>query len=132
MTHECFSDEIAIDFLSVGGVVERMRDAFLGERVDDDLISAEVSVSKREACVGLVVPIEVPIRVTCGRCGGRGETWTEPCHECGGTGESLSVHQMRVAVPPGIAHGSRLRFRVTPTGSPSVRVEVRVAIRSTV
>jgi len=30
MTHECFADEIAIDFPSVGRVVDRMRDAFLG------------------------------------------------------------------------------------------------------
>jgi hypothetical protein len=132
MAHECFADETAIDFLSVGRVVERMRDAFLGERIDDDLVVAEVSVSKREACLGHVVPIELPIRVTCRRCGGRGETWTEPCHQCSGTGESPSVHVMRVSVPPGIAHGSCLRFRVTPTDSPSIRVEVRVAVRSTV
>jgi hypothetical protein len=132
MAHECFADEIAIDFLSVGRVVERMRDAFLGERVDDDLVSVEVSVSKREAGLGHVIPLEIPIRVTCGRCGGRGETWTERCDACGGTGESLSVHSMRVSVPPGIAHGSRLRFRVTLADSPSIRVEVRVAVRSTV
>jgi hypothetical protein len=35
MSHDCFADEIAIDFPSVEPVVERMRDAFLGEREED-------------------------------------------------------------------------------------------------
>ena len=62
MPHECFADEIAIDFPSVGHVVDRMRDAFLGERADGDVVSAEVSLSREEAWHGLVVPLEVPIR----------------------------------------------------------------------
>ena len=49
MSHECFADEIAIDFPSVGRVVERMRDAFLGEPVDADVLRADVSLSQREA-----------------------------------------------------------------------------------
>ena len=35
--------------LSVGRVVARMRDAFLGERDDADILYADVSVSQREA-----------------------------------------------------------------------------------
>jgi len=42
MSNECFADEIAIDFPSVGRVVERMRDAFLGQPVDADLLRADV------------------------------------------------------------------------------------------
>ena len=130
MSHECFADEIAIDFPSVGRVVERMRDAFLGERVDGDVLRAEVSLSQREAFDGLVVSLDVPIRVTCPHCGGRGETWTEPCHLCCGAGESLLQHPVRVSVPPRVADGARFRFRVTSPDASSVRVEVRVAIRS--
>jgi len=102
--HECFADEIAIDFPSVGSVVERMRDAFLGERVDADVLRAEVSLSQREAFDGLVVSLGVPVRVTCPHCGGRGETWTEWCHLCRGTGESLLEHPVRVSVPPQSGH----------------------------
>jgi len=54
MTHECFADEIAIDFPSVGNVVDRMRDAFLGERGDADVLRADVSLSQREALAGRV------------------------------------------------------------------------------
>ncbi|OLD55507.1 MAG: hypothetical protein AUI64_03470 [Acidobacteria bacterium 13_1_40CM_2_64_6] len=129
MPHECFADEIAIDFPSVGRVVERMRDAFLGE-VGGDVHCAEVLLSKREAFDGLIVPVEVPIRATCPECGGRGETWAEPCDDCGGTGESVFRHPVRVSVPPGVADGARFRFRVTSPDAAAVRVEVRVAIRS--
>src|ERR1700722_10738977 len=89
MINECFADEIAIDFPSVGRVVDRMRDAFLGEGVDADVLRADVSLTQREASGGLVVTVEVPVRVTCPHCGGRGETWAEPCSLCRTTGESL-------------------------------------------
>ena len=129
MPHECFADEIDIDFPSVGRVVERMRDRFLGERADQDVLLAEVSVSKFEARKGHIVPLEVPVRATCPSCGGRGETWAEACPRCLGTGESLAHHAVRVSVPPVVADGARLRFRLCSPDAPAVRVEVRVVIR---
>ena len=80
MIHECFADEIAIDFPSVGRVVDRMRDGFFGEQdadADRTTLTLDVSLSMREAFSGRVVPVEVPIRGACPACGGRGETWTE-------------------------------------------------------
>jgi hypothetical protein len=130
MSHECFADEIAIDFPSVRRVVERMRDAFLGQSADADLLRADVSLSQRQAFAGLVVSVTVPVRVTCPHCGGRGETWTEFCALCRGTGESRLHHPVRVTVPPRVADGARFRFRIKSPGSSPVRVEVRVAIRS--
>ena len=128
--NECFADEIAIDFPSVGPVVDRMRDAFLGERVDADVLRAQVSLTQREASGGLVVTLEVPVRVTCPHCGGRGETWAELCSLCRTTGESLIFQPVRVSVPRGVADGACLRFRLRSPDASSVRVEVRVAIRS--
>ena len=128
--NECFADEIAIDFPSVGPVVDRMRDAFLGERVDADVLRAQVSLTQREASGGLVVTLEVPVRVTCPYCGGRGETWAEPCGLCRTTGESLIFQPVRVSVPRGVADGACLRFRLRSPDASCVRVEVRVAIRS--
>ena len=132
MAHECFADEIAIDFPSVDRVVERIRDRFLGEREDADVVCAEVSLTKFEAWKGHVVPIELPVRTTCAHCGGRGETWTEPCAACDGSGQSLSNHSVQVAVPPRVPDGAKLRFRYTSRDASSIRVEVRVAIRSAV
>lgn len=131
MLLDCFADEIAIDFPSVARAVQRMREAFLGARDDDDDVTrAEVLLSSREASVGLVVPIEVPIQSTCLQCGGRGETWARPCDSCHGTGGSLLRHPLRVSLPPGVANGARLRFRVSSPHAAPVRVEVRVAIRA--
>jgi hypothetical protein len=107
-----------------------MRDAFLGERLDDDVLKVEVRLSQREAYDGLVVALDVPIRATCRGCGGRGETWTEPCDRCRGTGASLIQHSVRLTVPARVADGARFRFRVSLPDTASVRVEVRVAIQA--
>jgi len=131
MLPECFEDEIAIDFPSVGLVIDRMRDAFLGEGDQvDEVVKHELVLSSREAWGGAVVPVDVPIRGTCGRCGGRGETWTEPCGVCAGSGLSLFHHRVRITVPPRVADGSRVRFRISSPHAAPVRVEVRVAIRA--
>lgn len=126
--HECFADEIAIDFPSVGTVVDRMRDAFLGERADADVLRAEVLLSAREADGGLVVPIELQVPGTCTTCGGRGEVWTNRCHACRGTGESLFRRRLRVSVPAGVADGARFRFRLASSHAAPVRVEVSVFV----
>ena len=130
MTHECFADEIAIDFPSVGNVVDRMRTAFLGEHVETGVLRADVSLSQREAQAGHVVSLKVPVRITCPNCGGRGETWTEPCALCRGTGESLFHQALRVSVPPRVADGACVRFRLKSPDAASIRVELRIAIRT--
>jgi hypothetical protein len=135
MSNDCFADEIAIDFPSVDTAVERMRDAFLGEHAGNDgevVLRREVAVSRREAWDGLTVPIDVPIHALCRHCGGRGEVWTEPCADCHGTGASLVHHAVRLLLPPGIADGARIRFRVSYPGAEPIRVEVRVAITNRV
>ena len=135
MSQDCFADEIAIDFPSVEPAVERMRDAFFGERAADDadvVVRREILLSRREAWDGLVVPIEVPIRGLCRHCGGRGGTWSEPCADCDGTGTRLEHHSVRVTLSPGIADGARIRFRVSSAGADSVRVEIRITITNVI
>jgi hypothetical protein len=135
MSNDCFADEIAIDFPSVEPAVERMRDAFLGERpgIDVDVVlRRDVAVSRREAWDGLVIPVDVPIHAMCRHCGGRGEVWTEPCAHCAATGTSLLQHAVRVTLPPGIADGACIRFRVSYPGAAPVRVEVRITVTNRV
>ena len=127
--HECFADEIAIDFPSAGRVVEKIRDSFLSETAAHDLFEAELPLSPREAFAGLVMPLVVPIRGACPCCGGRGESWAEPCLRCAGSGEALFRHTVNVAVPPGVSDGATFRFRVTSAHTGSVRVNVRIAIQ---
>jgi hypothetical protein len=127
---DCFADEIAIDFPAVDHLIEREKDAFLGVRAGGDTLTTEVQLSSADASRGVVLPLEVPLRGTCGRCGGRGETWTEPCPACRGTGDTLVQHPLQVSVPPGVADGARFRFRISSPHAAPVRVEIRVAVRS--
>jgi len=126
---DCFADEVAIDFPSVGQFVPRVRDRFLGVPSDVETLTTEVSVSKREASRGTTVPLDVTLRGTCPRCGGRGETWAEPCAACRGTGHAPVHHPVRVSVPAGVEDGARLRFRVHVPSAVPLSVEVRVAVR---
>ena len=122
------NDEIAIDFPSVANVLDRMRHAFFGEGLPVT-VAAELVLSAREAAFGVTVPLDVPLRGTCPRCGGRGETWAEWCGSCCGLGEVAAMREMRISVPPGVHEGTVLRFSVTPPGAPATVVELRVSIR---
>jgi molecular chaperone DnaJ len=125
---EWFSDEIAIDFPSVSSVLDRMRDAFFSAELPVTL-SAQLVLTAREAWEGTSIPLDVPLRHTCPRCGGRGETWTEWCAACGGLGEVTAAHSLRVQVPAGVREGARFRFSVMPPGAPPTVVEIRISIR---
>lgn len=123
-----FADEIVIDFPSVSSVLDSMRDAFFAaEQVAT--LSADLVLTAREAFEGVTVPLAVPLRRTCARCGGRGEVWTDWCAACGGLGEVSAAQSLRVRVPARVREGARFRFSVTPPDAPPTVVEVRISIR---
>ena len=123
----CFADEVVVDFPSVAPAVDRIRSAFLaGERAD--ALAAAIRLSPREAVAGAVVPLEVPVRCTCHDCGGRGESWAEPCPCCSGSGTELLHHLLRVSVPAGVLDGARFHFTVTPRHHPPTRIELRIHV----
>jgi hypothetical protein len=105
-----------------------MRQSFFGSSPSRGL-SAEIVLSPQEAFWGTTVPLDVPLRRTCSRCGGRGETWQEWCEPCEGGGEVASSHELKLRVPAGVREGARFRFSVMPPGAPFTLVEVRVSIR---
>jgi DnaJ-class molecular chaperone len=125
---EWLADEVAIDFPSVSSVLDRMQEAFFGGAASAGL-RAEVILSPQEAFWGTTVPLDVPLRRTCRRCGGRGETWEEWCAECRGGGEIAGSHLLTLRVPAGVREGERFRFRLSSADSPHTIVEIRVSIR---
>jgi molecular chaperone DnaJ len=125
---EWLTDEVAIDFPSVASVLDRMRHSFFGEAPVVGL-TAEIVLSPQEAFWGATVALDVPLRRTCTRCGGRGESWQDRCTHCGGGGEVSSTHELKLRVPAGVQEGARFRFSVMPPGAPYTLVEVRVSIR---
>jgi len=123
----CFADEVVIDFPSVAPAVDRIRRAFLADEHPVTL-STWIRLSTREAIAGATVPLEVPVRCTCGGCGGRGESWTGPCARCHGGGTALLKHLLQVTIPAGILDGARFQFTVTPRHNPSTRIELIVRV----
>ncbi len=48
---------------------------------------------------------------TCSTCHGEGVIIDHPCDKCRGTGRIRTKKKIKVTIPPGIEHGTRLRFR---------------------
>jgi hypothetical protein len=126
----CFADEVIIDFPSVAPAVERMRRGFLGDDRPTS-ISAAIRLARRDALLGTTVPLEVPVRCTCSRCGGRGESWAERCARCLGRGCEELRHVVQVTIPAGVSNGARYAFTVTPRHSPPTRVELSIEVSVT-
>ncbi|MSO57203.1 MAG: hypothetical protein EXQ55_09845 [Acidobacteria bacterium] len=128
--HAWFADEVAIDFPSLHGAVERMREGFAASIEGDrrHRLLAELHLSPREAFDGVTVPLDVPVRKLCLACGGRGEVWSDPCEPCDGTGEALARHPVRLVVPPRVQDGDRFSLSVSAPSAPLTRVEVRVVL----
>ena len=125
---EWFADEVAIDFPSVSDLLDRMRHSFFGASAFEEL-SAEIVLTPLEAFEGTTIPFGIPVRQTCLRCGGRGETWQEWCGLCGGCGDVRVFHDVELRVPAGIRTGERFRISVMPPGAPLTRVDVLISIR---
>jgi len=124
---DCFADEVIVDFPSVAPAIDRVRSGFLtSER--SEALRTTIHMTPREAFDGATLPLEVPVRCTCMGCGGRGESWTEPCTRCAGTGTELFRHQLQVTLPAGVPDGARFHFTVTPRHNPSTRIELHVRI----
>ena len=50
--------------------------------------------------------------------------------QCEGQGHCARLMEVGIPVPPGTAHGERLRFAVTPRRGPRTRVDVRVMVET--
>jgi hypothetical protein len=128
LVRTCFADEIAIDFPAIGPAVERVRDMFMSPEDRPLAVATEVTITPRQATRGAIVPLELGLSGMCAGCGGRGESWAEPCGGCAGTGECARPHHFRLALPAGVADGTRFRFVVSPPSARTTRVEVTVSI----
>jgi hypothetical protein len=123
----CFADEVVIDFPSVALAVDRIRRGFLVDEPPPRWHTS-VRVSASEARRGVTTPIEVPVRLTCHHCGGRGESWTERCSRCEATGALVLHHVVQVIIPAGVLDGDRFNFTVIPRHHQPTRIELQVRV----
>jgi molecular chaperone DnaJ len=121
------ADEVAIDFPSTRAACQAVN-GVCSEPDEAVRLSTIVTVSSAVARRGGRVPVPMSLRQTCGECGGRGETWPDPCARCDGHGHCARLMEVGIPVPSGTAHGDRLRFAVTPRRGPRTRVDVRIVV----
>jgi hypothetical protein len=107
----CFADEAGIDFPALAVAVERMRHAFVGAESSPTL-EVPVDVRRGSALRGGDLSVQLPVRRTCERCGGRGEAWDEPCVPCAGAGHTEETRDITIALPRGLTDGDRLLVRL--------------------
>ncbi len=126
----CFADEVVVDFPSVAPAVERIRRGLIADERTPP-VTATVTITRRDALLGVKVPLEVPVRCTCRACGGRGESWTESCLRCHGAGTEMLRHLLQVTLPAGTSDGARYQFAVTARHNPPTRIDLHVCIDRT-
>jgi hypothetical protein len=125
---DCLADEVQIGFPSVLTVLDSMRQSFFGGAARFDP-GPDVVVTPREAFWGATVPLGVPVRRTCPRCGGRGEVWSDWCVDCAGIGDLPASQAVHLRVPAGVQDGTRVRFRVAVPGIRETLIDARIVIK---
>jgi molecular chaperone DnaJ len=126
-TPDWLGDEIAVDFPSIDSVLDRMRAAFFG-RTFQPRLSAEAVLTPREAFLGTVLPLDVPLRGLCPACGGHGERGFDVCPRCDGTGVVLRLYRVAINVPAGACEGDVFHIVLAGAAAVATTVEVRIAI----
>jgi len=125
---DCLAEDVAIDFPSVHNVLDRMRQAFFGDTRPPQP-GPDIPITAHEAFWGATVPLELAVRRTCAKCGGRGEVWGGWCVECRGLGDTPSQQPVHLRIPAGVQDGTLIRFRVAPTGVPETVIVARIVIQ---
>jgi DnaJ-class molecular chaperone len=63
-------------------------------------LNVEVILTPREAAIGAVAPIAIPVFRACRSCDGTGREWLFPCVVCGGQGMIEDHETVSVRIPP--------------------------------
>jgi len=90
---------------------------FLEERDQIDTnLSVEITLTPSEAREGCKVPLEIPFRERCRRCGGSGFVGELICGVCRGRGEEPLEKKINVTFPPGMRSGTKMKIPLRDLG----------------
>ena len=82
-----------------GPAVERVREMFVSPDDHVAAIAAHVTWTPRPGVDAAIVPLELGTERLCAGCGGRGESWAEPCHAARAPASARIRITFRLAVP---------------------------------
>ncbi|SHE82428.1 DnaJ C-terminal domain-containing protein [Desulforamulus putei] len=74
-------------------------------------VESELPLTLEEAYRGGEKTIQLTTREICTACHGNGFRDAGICHSCGGTGSTAGSKTLKVKIPPGIQHGTRIRLK---------------------
>ena len=123
-----FDDEVAIDFPSMASALEGIRASFFNDASSSSVLTVDLPLSQSEAQRGQRIALNLPLQSMCEPCGGRGETWGDPCAFCGGAGYTTTSQAVEIVVPSGVRDGTRLRFSVSSPLVIATIVEVNIEL----
>jgi len=87
----------------------------------------EMILTPQEANSGGIYPLQVPVTQYCSECGGTGHIGRLYCPVC--RGGRLDYHEVRVSIPPGVAHGQRAQLSLEDIGLKDANLNVLVLVR---
>ena len=90
-------------------------------------LSVEIVLDRREAFLGVSMPIEVPVYVRCSRCGGNGGEWGA-CPLCHGYGMMEIAHSVRLEIPPGAQSGDRYQIDLRSGGIGNLLLDMAIIV----
>lgn len=88
----------------------------------------EAVLSPREAEIGVILPLAIPVNEVCFNCRGTGIGPGLFCPVCGGTGMIHGTRRFSVNIPPKIRHGTRFSISLENIGLMNVNLNVIVRI----
>lgn len=96
--------------------LEEWPDFFSEREQSHQDLSVEITLTPSEARRGCQVPLEIPIWVICGRCGGSGFVGELICGHCRGRGEERLEKNVKVTIPPGVRSGTEMKIPLGDVG----------------
>ena len=124
-------DDFGIVSPSVGEILDHIAQNFFGFHQKSHgsrrRLGVEIVLDTREAFFGVTVPIEVPVYVRCGRCGGSGGEWSV-CPLCHGYGMMEIARGVRLEIPPGARSGDRYQIDLRSAGIENLLLDVTIVV----
>jgi hypothetical protein len=88
----------------------------------------ELVLRPAEASAGGLMPLEIPVEVRCPDCDGAAPAERLSCASCDNRGWLVEHRALEIAVPPGVADGTRVKLSLRDVGLPATELHVLVTV----